>query len=98
MHVEAKREEMHKYLSVNDVDVRASRAEVAKGATHTGILYQQQIGTCWTEIHPFAASTTRNRHGQASISSSTQILFHTLQLVATAVHQIDVETQRARDK
>lgn len=51
MQEEAKWEERHKYLPVNDVDVWASRAEVTKGTIHTGILYQQEIRTCWTEIH-----------------------------------------------
>lgn len=39
------------YLTVNHVDVWASRAEVAERPPHTGILHQQEVRTCWTEIH-----------------------------------------------
>lgn len=40
------------YLSIYGVDVRAGGAEEAERTTHAGILYQQQVCTCWTEVHP----------------------------------------------
>lgn len=46
------------YLAFDGKDVRARWAEESQRLAHACILYQQQVSTCWTELHSLSVCNT----------------------------------------
>ncbi len=46
------------YLAFDGKDVRARWAEEPQRLAHACILYQQQVSTCWTELHSLSVCNT----------------------------------------